>query len=200
MEADDVKIIFAERKKRSEAWSFIFMYRIYRGLYRVLTGDSMSIGNFSVVPGRLIRRLAHIEDIWNHFPAGVTRARLPIATIPSERGTRLFGKSKMNLASLIVHAFSGFSVFADIAAARIVIATFVGVAVIVAVLAVLVWQKLFTDAAILGWTSDMVANLIVIMVQILTTAVLSGSITFHNFDQAYATASRSGSRFPQVHS
>ena len=81
VEADDVKIIFAERKKRSEAWSFIFMYRIYRGLYRVLTGDSMSIGNFSVVPGRLIRRLAHIEDIWNHFPAGVMGGPATLLTL-----------------------------------------------------------------------------------------------------------------------
>ncbi len=172
VEEGDNKIVFAERTKRSEGHAFRLFYRFYQRLYRLLTGRSISIGNFSVVPWPLVSRLPYIGDIWNHFPASVMRARLPIIKVPTERGSRLTGESHMNLVNLVVHAFSGFSVFADVVAVRVMLWTFlVGLGLIGAML-VSIAIKLGTDLAIVGWTSQMVAFFTIMFIQVLTTSAI----------------------------
>ncbi|MBL4691532.1 MAG: glycosyltransferase, partial [Rhodospirillales bacterium] len=89
------KVIFAERTRRANHRTFKIFYGLYKSLYRMLTGMPISIGNFSAVPGRLVRRIAGISEIWSHFPAGIMRAKIPFDTLPSSRGPRLHGESKM---------------------------------------------------------------------------------------------------------
>jgi hypothetical protein len=42
--------IFAERSRRVESILFRTFYRIYKALHRVLTGISVRVGNFSILP------------------------------------------------------------------------------------------------------------------------------------------------------
>ena len=49
------------------------------------------------------------------------RSGIPFDSMPSLRGKRLFGSGKMNTLKLIIHAFSGFSVYSDYVAARLII-------------------------------------------------------------------------------
>lgn len=167
-ETDGRKIIFAARTKRSESSSFRAFYWIYQRLYRVLTGQPISMGNFSVVPAAHLRRLAHVSEIWNHFAAGIMRSRLPYDKIVAQRGRRLFGRSRMNLTSLISHAFSGFSVYLDAIAVRILMGSvWLGGAILAAAL-VVVGLKLFSDLPIPGWTSLLLAAFGLMLLQIVS--------------------------------
>jgi len=137
------KIVFAERSERSEGRPFRLLYGVYQWLYKTLTGLPISIGNYSAIPAKLVPRVALISEIASHYPAGIMRARVPYTSIPSARGSRRFGESKMRLVSLIIHGLSGFAVHADVVGVRIVLG-------ILATIGILVFQKLFTDMHIIG--------------------------------------------------
>lgn len=113
------RIVFAERRKRLESFTFRAMYHGYRSLHWLLTGISVRVGNFSVVPAQALPALSASPDLWNHYAAAVFRLRWPTATVPLDRGRRYAGQSKMNFAALCVHGLSAISVFADLAGARL---------------------------------------------------------------------------------
>ena len=108
-------IVVAQRAQRSEGRLFKVCYRLYKGIFKLLTGTGISHGNFSLIPISLLRRLIYMPDIWNHLAATVVRSRLPIQTVPTNRGTRYAGQSKLNTVSLITLGLSAISVFTDIA-------------------------------------------------------------------------------------
>ena len=166
------KIIFAERTRRANQISFKLFYGLYKSLYRMLTGMPISIGNFSAIPGRLVKRIAAISEIWSHFPAGIMRAKVPYETLPSSRGPRLHGESKMNLVSLVIHGISGLSVHADVVGVRLLLGILGLSTIILTSIAVIVLQKLFTDIPILGWTSQIILILGSILFQVLIAAML----------------------------
>lgn len=174
------KIVFAERTRRSEGSAFKAFYWVYKYLYKVLTGMPISIGNFSATPGRLVKRLAGISEIWSHFPAGIMRARVPFRAIPATRGQRLKGNSTMNLVSLVIHGLSGFAVHADVVGVRIVIAVFgLGLAIIVGVILVIA-KRLMFDFYVLGWTSLVIIILGVAVIQIFMAAIFMAFLILSN--------------------
>ncbi len=165
------EIVFADRTRRSEGATFRVLYQAYKYLYKVLTGMPISIGNFSAIPGRLVRRIANISEIWSHFPAGIMRARVPFRAIPTVRGRRLKGESKMNLVSLVVHGLSGFAVHADVVGVRIIIAIFAVGGVILAGLVMVIAKRFLFDFFVLGWTSLVVIVLGVAVIQTFFAAI-----------------------------
>jgi len=166
------KVIFAERSKRSEGQAFRLFYFLYKWLYRLLTGDSISVGNFSVIPGKLVRRVAHISELWNHFPISIIRSGVHYAKIPTERGARLFGQGKMNMVRLIIHAFSGFTIHADIVGVRMMLfAGMMGLGIFFLVVGI-VTIKLGTDMTLLGWTSQIIVQLLTLFALISCTALI----------------------------
>lgn len=108
------KVIFARRDTRSEPFSFKIGYLLYRLFFRILTGDKIKFGNFSLVPHLLVDRLTGIPDIWNHYAASILSSKIPYEEISSKRSGRIHGRPKMNLTNLILHGMSAFSVFLQI--------------------------------------------------------------------------------------
>ena len=123
------KIVFARRTKRHEGFIFQFFYRIYKLIFRLLTGKSIAFGNFSYIPETKSVRVAHVSEIWNHFSGGIIKSRIPYTSIPLERGRRLAGESKMNFTSLVLHGLSAVAVHADTMAVRLMLFCFGLVAV-----------------------------------------------------------------------
>jgi glycosyltransferase involved in cell wall biosynthesis len=114
-------IIFAARAKRLERPLFRFLYRVYRLVHWLLTGDPVRVGNFSIVPFESLGRLVVVPEIWNHYAAAVIRSRLRFESIPIARGQRVAGKSKMNFIALLLHGLSAFFVYGDIVGARLLV-------------------------------------------------------------------------------
>src|SRR5258708_11154428 len=112
-------IIFAARAKRLERPLFRFLYRVYRLVPLLLTGDPVRVGNFSIVPFESLGRLVVVPEIWNHYAAAVIRSRLRFQSITIARGQRTAGHSKMNFIALLLHGLSAFFVYGAIVGARL---------------------------------------------------------------------------------
>lgn len=167
--------IFAERSRRSESLMFRLFYQLYRLVHKALTGVSVRVGNFSILPSQDLNTLVAMSELWNHYAAAVFRSKLPFTMIPISRGTRIAGTSKMNFVALVSHGLSAISVFGDIVGVRLLIGSlagsFLAAAGIVAVAAI----RLFTNRAIPGWATYATGALAIITIQFITIAA---SFTF----------------------
>jgi len=115
------RIIFAERTRRSESALFQVFYRCYQLLHWVLTGIRVRVGNFSVVPAGRLAALVTLPALWNHFAAAIFHARLPRALVPTIRGRRYTGMSKMNFVALVIHGLQAISVFIEVVTVRLLL-------------------------------------------------------------------------------
>lgn len=144
------EIVFAARGKRLEHWSFRALYRVYRWLHLLLTGDHVRVGNFSVVPFASLAQIVVIPEIWNHYAAAVIRSRLRFTTVPLARGQRLAGQSKMNFVGLLLHGLSAFFVYGEIVGARLLVAIAVALTLEIALVALGVAVNLTTHFSVLA--------------------------------------------------
>ncbi len=165
-------IIFAKRVKRSENNFFKLGYAVYKALYRVLTGVSISFGNFCLIPKKLLGNVVHHSEIWNHFSAGISRSSFPLSIVPTKRGKRYAGVSKMNLVSLILHGLSAISVRTDVVAARLLIFTLCLMVLGLCGLVTVVGVKFLTDLAIPGWATYVAIGLFTIIIQAFLMALI----------------------------
>ena len=185
-------IVVAQRTKRSEGVVFRIYYRIYKLIFRVLTGMSVDFGNFCLIPWRHVGRLVHMQELWNHLAGAIVRARVPITRAETVRGRRYAGQSTMSFVSLVIHGLSAISVFGDLLFVRLTIGS-VGVFT-AAILAagVAVFQRLFTNMAIPGWATSVVGFSVLALIEAVTLLSVATLMTLNT---------RSGFAFiPAVHS
>jgi polyisoprenyl-phosphate glycosyltransferase len=158
------RIIFAQRSKRQESFAFRFFYGIYKFIFRQLTGKVITFGNFSLIPQRRLQNLVRVSEIWNNFPGGIIKSRIPYEAVPTERGKRLAGESKMNFVSLVLHGLSTISVLIDVTAVRILIFS-IGMSVAaLLVIFVVLFLKWVNDASP-GWASTLSSALLIVVLQ-----------------------------------
>jgi hypothetical protein len=167
--------VFAERTRRFESLLFRSFYLFYKVLHWALTGVTVRVGNFSVLPSRYLDPLSVMPELWNHYAAAVFRSKLPLITIPTPRGCRIAGKSKMNFVALVSHGLSAIAVFADVVGARLLTASLVGALLTGGGIATVIGIRLFTDWAIPGWATYAAGLLTIILIQFMTIAA---SFTF----------------------
>lgn len=180
------KIAFARRGSRTEDWVFRFFYRFYRIIFLALTGKPISFGNFSVIPAKLLVRVVHLPEIWNHFAAGVMRSGLPQTTLLLPRGKRYAGQSKMNFVGLVLHGLSAISVYMDIMTVRMILFTLGVIAAVFVAFLGLLYIRFLTPLAIPGWATTVGFGLVVILFQAI---LLLASLAF------LALSARSASQF-----
>lgn len=169
-------IIFASRAKRFESRGFRFLYFWYKILFRVLTGVTISFGNFCIIPGQLLKKIVYVSDILSHFAAGTLRSKLPITTIPIERGKRYSGCSKMVFTSLVVHAFRAFAVYLDVLSMRLLLLSLAMGLIASIGFGSVIWIRCFTDIAIAEWATITFLSLAFVAWQGITSAFLMGML------------------------
>jgi polyisoprenyl-phosphate glycosyltransferase len=173
--------IFAERTRRSESVAFTVMYRLYQFSHRILTGIPVKIGNFSVLSPEHLDSIVVSSDMWNHYAAAAVRLRIPIATVPTHRGFRYQGRSRMNFTALIRHGLCALAVHSDIIAVRFLTVAVALCLLCLGLLGACVGIRIFTDLAIPGWATYVTALLVILLLQI---ASITFSITVHAFSNA----------------
>ncbi|XGV99376.1 MAG: glycosyltransferase [Leptolyngbya sp. BL-A-14] len=160
-------IIFAKRSKRSENCTFRLFYFAYKIIYWLLTGRDSSVGNFSLLPGSLLRNIVVISELWNHYSASIYRSKIPYIEVNVPRSKRLAGQPKMSLVSLVTHGLSSIAVYGDVVGTRILLSTsFLSVFLLFLLLIVLL-IKLFTNWGIPGWTTYVSGLLILALFQVI---------------------------------
>ena len=172
IENDNSKIIFARRNKRNESLFFRFSYFIYKQIFRLLTGYSISYGNFSCIPQKLLKKLIFQENIWNHFAGSIIQSKIPHQTILTNRGKRYNGSSKMNMNSLILHGLSAISIYFDAFTVRILKGSFLGVFLGILFIISILYQKIFSGTAIPGWASSLILIISGIILQLFSVTLI----------------------------
>jgi len=154
-------------------------YALYRWMHRMLTGIPVRVGNFSVIPFRLVRRLVVVSELWNHYAAAVFKARLPRASVPTERAQRLAGKSRMNFVDLVMHGLSALSVHAELVGVRLLVVTAIVVSVMLIALLATLGLRVFTPLTMPAWTSTAVGVVLILMIQVLGLTLLFAFLVLH---------------------
>lgn len=192
------KLIFALRSRRSEGPAFRAFYALYRVLFKLGTGQPIRVGNFSLVPRAVLRRLVAVSEIWNHYASGVQRAKVPCVYLPTDRGKRLAGRSKMSFVSLVTHGMSAMSVHSETIGTRmLVLALVLGCAVVVAMGAV-VGVRFLTNLAIPGWATFAFGILALMLVQLLLVALFFAGTVLHGRNAYTFLPSRDYSHYVDV--
>ena len=105
------KPIVGERIKRSEGIFFKFCYFVHKIITSTFTGQSIKYGNYTCLPKSTVEKMINEKATWSSFSGSLAKVAKDRATIPSERGTRYFGPSKMSFKNLLIHSLSIVSVF-----------------------------------------------------------------------------------------
>jgi len=108
---DSDKPIVGERVKRSESLFFKFCYSIHKILTFTFTGQLIKFGNYSCLPRSTIEKMINDKATWSSFSGALAKLEKERSTVPSIRGQRYFGPSKMSFKNLIIHSLSIISVF-----------------------------------------------------------------------------------------
>ncbi len=159
------KIYFAQRTKRQESFFFRMFYQIYKFIFKLLTGSTISFGNFCIIPPQLLQNIVRVAEIWNNFPGGVVKSRVPYGTIPIERAKRLAGESKMNFVSLVTHGLSAISVLIESTSVRVLMLSVFASSLSLVGLVIMVIGRIMNFWYIEKWGFSLALILIVIILQ-----------------------------------
>ena len=105
------KPIVGKRVKRSEDLFFKFCYQSHKLITLTFTGKSIRFGNYTCLPKKTVEKMINEKATWNSFSGSLTKIEKELIEIPSVRGIRYFGPSKMSFINLLKHSLSIISVF-----------------------------------------------------------------------------------------
>ena len=105
------KPIVGERVKRSESLFFKFCYNIHKILTFAFTGQIIKFGNYTCLPKSTVEKMINNKATWSSFSGALAKLEKKRSIVPSIRGSRYFGPSKMSFKNLIIHSLSIISVF-----------------------------------------------------------------------------------------
>ena len=105
------KPIVGKRIKRSEGLMFQVCYKIHKLITLTFTGKSIKFGNYTCLPRTMVEKMISEKATWNSFSGALTKIEKNLISIPSIRGKRYFGPSKMSFFNLLKHSLSIISVF-----------------------------------------------------------------------------------------
>ena len=105
------KTIVGERTKRLESLFFKVCYQFHKLLTLGFTGQSIKFGNFTCLPKLTVEKMLNEKATWNSFSGSLKKIEKDFLIMPSIRGRRYFGPSKMSFFNLLKHSLSIISVF-----------------------------------------------------------------------------------------
>ena len=111
IESSNNNPIVGERVKRSEKLIFKICYQLHKLITLTFTGKSIKFGNYTCLPKSTVEKMIKEKATWNSFSGSLKKIENNLLPIPSTRGTRYFGPSKMSFFNLIKHSLSIMSVF-----------------------------------------------------------------------------------------
>ena len=108
---DKSKPIVGERVKRSEGLIFKLCYKFHKIITYVFTGQSIKFGNYTCLPRSTVEKMINEKATWSSFSGSLSKLEKNRSTVPSIRGERYFGPSKMSFYNLIKHSLAIIAVF-----------------------------------------------------------------------------------------
>ena len=115
------EVITATRIKRSESFLFKFLYSMHKIFTHLITGKLIKFGNYTCLSKNAVSKLLSDGSVWLSYSGAVTKHFPQFSAIPSIRGERYFGPSKMSILALLLHSFRISTVFRENIFIRVVI-------------------------------------------------------------------------------
>lgn len=176
LRSEEIDVAVARRQKRVETFRFKLFYALYKCVFKVMTGRSISFGNFMAMTPGAVRRLAAMQELSIHVAAAVLASKLRVATCPLDRGPRYAGRSKMNFVGLALHGFRAMMVYVEDVLVRVGLAcSIVAGASIVGALAAIVLKLIGFSTP--GWFSVALGILMIIFLQTAALTLLTLMLT-----------------------
>jgi len=114
IEKSNNKPLIGERIKRSEGLLFKIFYQLHKLITLTFTGKSIKFGNYTCLPRSIVEKMINEKATWNSFSGSLAKIEKDLFRVPSIRGVRYFGPSKMSFFNLLKHSLSIISVFKKI--------------------------------------------------------------------------------------
>ena len=111
IENSNYKTLIGVRIKRSESTMFKICYQFHKLITLTFTGKLIKFGNYTCLPKNTVEKLINEKATWNSFSGSLTKIEKDLFSVPSIRGKRYFGPSKMSFFNLLKHSLSIISVF-----------------------------------------------------------------------------------------
>ena len=111
IENSNNKTLIGVRIKRSESTMFKICYHLHKLITLTFTGKLIKFGNYTCLPKKTVEKLINEKATWNSFSGSLTKIEKDLLSVPSIRGERYFGPSKMSFFNLLKHSLSIISVF-----------------------------------------------------------------------------------------
>lgn len=176
LESTETDVVVAQRRSRIESWQFKVFYAVYKRFFGIMTGRTISFGNFMALKYGAAKRLVAMQEFSTHVAGAVLASKLRTSFCPLDRGPRYAGKSKMNFVGLALHGFKGLMVFAEDVLVRVGIACAAIAFLAVGGAAVATALKLIGFSTP-GWFSIALGILVLMFLQTGTLALLTLLIT-----------------------
>jgi len=167
-------LILAKRGHRKDSRIFKLSYRMYRAIFRILTGKTIDFGNFMLIPNQHLKHIVYRDEFWNHLSASVLKSECDKIKIRINRRSRFNGSSKMNFISLVNHALASMAVFAETIFIRMFYFTFLLLTLVLLTFGLIIFLKLNSAQFVPGWTSSILGILAILAVQ--AVGILSSTI------------------------
>jgi glycosyltransferase involved in cell wall biosynthesis len=185
LEDEHTDVVVAERKSRIETFRFKMFYAVYKRIFSLMTGRTISFGNFMALKPEAVKRLVAMQELSIHVAGAVLASKLRTHACQLDRGPRYAGQSKMNFVGLALHGFKGLMVFAEDVLVRVGIAcALIGTAAIVGMFVAIILKLLGFSTP--GWFSVALGIMLLMFLQtgalalmtlMLTGVVRSGTVT-----------------------
>ncbi len=196
-DAGPARVVLAARTRRQESAMFKVFYRLFKVLFRILTGTTIQSGNFAAYRGSVVHSLLHHPYFDLCYSSTFISLRVPVVFVDCPRGNRYAGRSRMDRERLILHGLRMLMPFMD----RIALRALGGLATLVAAMVVfhlvLLGLWVFTDVAISEWLLALgLALVIAALLGIVCCVILfalfaqSGGISLSGLEEAHGERSR----------
>ena len=193
------EIVHTVKTRRQESWARRLAFRTFYRMIRSLSSETdlpLQAGLFSLLDRRVVDELERMPER-NRYLAGL-RAWVGFrqTAVEYERDARWSGAPRVSVARLFRLAFDGIFSFSNL---PLRLATLLGLVVSLAaflLMATILYLRLFTDRAILGWASLMTSILFLGGVILVTIGII-GEYTGRIYDEVkrrplYVVAERIG--------
>lgn len=150
---DDSVLVVARRTKRNESIRFRVLYTLFKSMFRILTGTTVRSGNYAAYRASLARRILYHPYFDLCYSSTLVSLDMTLTEVSCPRGTRYAGQSRMSMMRLFMHGVRMLLPFTDRIAVRALTAFSAIFASGVLMGLIVVGIRLFTKAAIPGWTT-----------------------------------------------
>ena len=177
----EADVALAKRGKRSVKRTFRFGYLLYRGLFRLLTGLSITSGNFAATRGDWWQKVIG-AGVWDlHFAGALASMQGRVVRIDCDRAARRDGDSRMGGTAGLVAYGLGFALpySMRIAVRAAYLTAFAGV-VAASLTFLVVFLRLFTATSTPGWTTTVIVGAALVFLgslSVLTISLVLSAVT-----------------------